>query len=72
MNIKTFLRTHDVTQSEFARGIGVTPALVWQWINGLRPIAPKHAIPIERFTAGKVTRSEICPDVYPPGEYDAA
>jgi len=49
-------------QSALARKIGVPPALVWQWVNGRRPVAPHHAIPIEQ--ASGVTRYELLPDVF--------
>ena len=74
MDLKTYVKTAEppVNQSELAREIGVAPALLWQWLNDVRPIAAKHAIPIERATGGKVPRHITCPEVYPPDEYKAA
>ena len=49
-------------QAALALAIGVSPQLVWQWVNGRRPVAPRHCIPIE--TATGVTRYELRPDVF--------
>lgn len=68
MDLKTYLEKRGVTQSDIARRINVPPALVWQWINGVRPISAKHAIPIEQATDGEVPRHVTRPDIYPPSE----
>lgn len=68
MDLRTYLETSGTSQSEFARRIKVPPALVWQWINGRRPIAAKHAIPIERESGGLCPRHETCPEVFPAEE----
>ncbi|HMU15864.1 MAG TPA: YdaS family helix-turn-helix protein [Thauera aminoaromatica] len=68
MNLQTYLETHKVSQSEFARRLGITPGLVWQWLNGVRPISATKVIPIETATAGAVCRHELRPDIYPPSE----
>lgn len=47
-----------------ARTLGVTPPMVWQWCEGIRPVSPKHCIPIELATKGAVTRYELRPDVF--------
>jgi DNA-binding transcriptional regulator YdaS (Cro superfamily) len=54
------------TQASLARAINVPPALVWQWVNGRRPVAAKHCIGIEDATAGAVTRYDLRPDVFGP------
>ena len=68
MDLKTYLEKHDVSQSELDRRLDVTPALVWQWLNGHRPIAAEKVIPIEVATEGCVRRHELRPDIYPPTE----
>jgi DNA-binding transcriptional regulator YdaS (Cro superfamily) len=65
MKLAKYLERQGVTQSEFARTLGVTPGLVWQWLNKHRPIAPQKALLIEEKTSGAVTRHELRPDVYP-------
>lgn len=61
MDISTYLTNTGRAQSEFARAIGVPSALLYQWLNGLRPVAAKHCVKIERETAGQVTRKELRP-----------
>lgn len=72
MDLKTYLDTHDVSQSELARLLDVTPSMISQWITGHRPIAAEQVIPIERATNGCCPRYELRPDIYPPDEYRAA
>jgi DNA-binding transcriptional regulator YdaS (Cro superfamily) len=47
-----------------ATAIGVSPAMVSQWVNGVRPIAARHCLPIERATGAAVSRYELRPDVF--------
>jgi DNA-binding transcriptional regulator YdaS (Cro superfamily) len=47
-----------------ARTLKVTAPLIYQWRNQLRPVAPRHCIPIEEATDGKVTRYDLRPDVF--------
>lgn len=35
-------------QAETARLLDVSPGLVWQWLNGRRPLPPDHCPAIER------------------------
>lgn len=62
------------SQTELAEILGVTPGLVWQWINGRRVVDSKHCLAIERavdkISAGAVTRYDLRPDVF--GEKPAA
>lgn len=62
MDISTYLTTAGVKQSEFARSIGVPPAMLYQWLRGIRPVAAKHCMKIETQTGGQVTRRELRPD----------
>lgn len=50
--------------SKLAQAIHVAPALVSQWVNGVRPVAARHCIPIEQATSGAVTRYDLLPDVF--------
>ena len=53
------------SQAALAKKIGVTPQAVQQWLAaGAVPI--KRALQVEAATGGQVTRSELCPEMYPP------
>jgi DNA-binding transcriptional regulator YdaS (Cro superfamily) len=46
----------------------LTQAAVWNWSDrGAIPV--EYAIPIEKELEGKVHRSQLRPDIYPPEEY---
>jgi DNA-binding transcriptional regulator YdaS (Cro superfamily) len=61
MNIKNYLQKTRTTTADFAHGIGVSPALVYQWMNGIRPIAVQHCLAITASTGGKVGLTELRP-----------
>lgn len=65
MNLAKYLEKHNLSQTEFAARLGRSQGLVWQWLNGHRPIAATQALAIERITGGEVSRYELRPDVYP-------
>ena len=44
-----------------ARELGITRQAIYQW--GRVPV--EHVIPLERATAGAVTRHQLRPDIYP-------
>ena len=50
-------------QAALAKLTGVTPQAVNQWCHGRRPVPPRHALVIERATAGQVTARELRPDL---------
>ena len=52
------------SQAALAKAIGISPAVVWQWLKGRRPVAAQHCIPIETATAGAVNRYDLRPDVF--------
>ncbi len=47
-----------------ARGLGISPQAISQW----RQVPATRVLAVERATDGAVTRSELRPDLYPPGE----
>lgn len=65
MDIVGYLTASGLSQAELARQLGVSPAVVWQWINGVRPVPGKYAIPLERISGGRLSRHDIAPDLYP-------
>jgi DNA-binding transcriptional regulator YdaS (Cro superfamily) len=65
MNLKTYLRKHKLSQSEFARQVGVTQGAVWQWLEGKQRISAEKALLIEGATGGVVSRQELRADLWP-------
>jgi len=49
-----------------ARLLGVSPGMVWQWLNGRRPLPPEHCGLLESATAEQgdaVTAEELLPEI---------
>lgn len=46
----------------------LTAAAVWNWKK--RGVAPEYCIAVEKELGGKITRSDLRPEIYPPEEYD--
>lgn len=65
MQLSKYLSVTETTQSEFARSIGVTQGMVWQWLNGRRRVSAEQVLTIEKATDGKVSRHDLRPDLYP-------
>lgn len=53
-------------QTRLASAIGVSQQMVWQWVNGRRPVPGTYCIAIEQAAAGKVTRYDLRPDIFGP------
>ena len=62
--IADYLASKGISQSEFARRVGVSPGLVWQWINNQTGITAEKAVAIERATDGELPRDRLRPDVF--------
>lgn len=58
-------------QAQLARQINamtgrpVRQGHVWAWLHRTGVIPAEYAIPIEQITAGKVSRHDLRPDLYP-------
>lgn len=61
MDINTYLSSTE-TAASLARKLGISPVLVSQWRNGIRPIPIERCPDIERATEGAVTRRDLRPD----------
>jgi DNA-binding transcriptional regulator YdaS (Cro superfamily) len=48
-------------QAALARMVGVTPSMVQQWRQGVRPLSDDRSYEIERVTAGQVTVEALSP-----------
>lgn len=64
--ITTAIEKQGSGQAGIARLLGVSPQAVSQWVSGLRPVPPRHAIAIEAATG--VSRHDLRPDVFGPAE----
>lgn len=62
MNLKTYSASTEIRKADLARSVGVSPALLHQWIEGIRPVAIRHCLAIERATDSQVTRKDLRPD----------
>jgi len=49
-------------QSALARLINASPAQVWQWVRGIRPVPSEYGAPIETATDRAVMRWDLRPD----------
>lgn len=66
VNIKTYLKKHELTQEDFAIKLGVSQGLIWQWLDGRTRITAERAVEIEEKTDGEITRHDLRPDLYLP------
>lgn len=63
MDLNSYLNREDATSAAaLARDVGVSPALVYQWRTGRRPVPVEHCAAIERVTGGEVSRRDLRPD----------
>jgi len=62
MNLGDYLKHAGIGQAKFAATLGVSQSMVWQWINGHRPVHVRHGPAIERATGGAVRRQDLRPD----------
>lgn len=62
MDLNTYLdRTESISSADLARATGVSPALVYQWRTGRRPVPVEHCAVIEQETGGLVSRRDLRP-----------
>jgi len=62
MDLKTYLSTTRTTQVQLAEKLGVTQPLIWQWLNGVRPIPTDRMPDIERVSGGLCGRRDLHPE----------
>jgi DNA-binding transcriptional regulator YdaS (Cro superfamily) len=71
MKLNEYLVEQAMSQSDFAKKLGVVQGLVWQWLHGRTRITAERAVEIERVTDGKVARHELRPDLFSAPETSA-
>ena len=60
MKLIEYVKSHG-SQRGLADKIGITPVLISQWANELRPVPPERCVEIERATHGHVSRKDLRP-----------
>jgi len=64
MKISAYLEKHKLSQEQFAKLLGVSQGLVWQWLEGKTRITAERAKEIEGKTRGEITRHDLRPDLF--------
>jgi len=59
--LKSFIEENNVSQTEIAKKIGVSPGMIGQWLRGERPISVAKSLDIE--TNFKIDAAKLCNDV---------
>jgi DNA-binding transcriptional regulator YdaS (Cro superfamily) len=59
MNLPQYFQHTNRSKADFARAIGVSSAVLYQWLKGIRPVAIRHCQIIESETQGLVTRKDL-------------
>lgn len=55
--------------SAVARHFGISPQAVYKWLyKGVLPV--KRARGLEQLSLGRITRQDLCPDIYGPLDED--
>lgn len=67
MDIRSYMKKHSLSQDGFAKQIGVTQGMVWQWLHGKTAVSAKKAKEIEEKTQGEIGKHELC-DLFDPPE----
>jgi DNA-binding transcriptional regulator YdaS (Cro superfamily) len=63
MDLKIYVGTEHGAQTRLGRQLGCQPQLIYQWVNGVRPVPVGRCSAIERATDGAVSCEELRPDV---------
>ena len=67
MNIAALQKAIEIVggQTALARHLGLKQPHIWQWLNVSKRVPAEFVLEIERATAGRVSRHELRPDIYP-------
>lgn len=72
MDIPSYIKAHELTQTQFGELVGVSQGMVWQWINGKRPVSPLKAREIETATNGAISAASFHPKLFGTQPTEAA
>lgn len=64
MTLQSYLKKKKISQKAFAKSLGVSKGLVWQWLNGRTAITGEMALAIESVTQREVRRQDLLPELY--------
>lgn len=67
VDIKTYLEAKQLSQEDFAKALGVSQGLVWQWIDGRTKITVDRAREIVEASGGEITAHDLLPGIFPVG-----
>ncbi|QBY56136.1 transcriptional regulator [Cupriavidus oxalaticus] len=62
MDLHTYLIQSERTQQDFAAALGVSQSLICHWARRKALPSPAWCVSIERFTEGRVSRTDLRPD----------
>ena len=60
MDLKKYMEEMPV--SILAKDVGVAPAVIYQWMNGIRPVPIRRCHRVVEATGGLVTLKDLRPD----------
>lgn len=64
MNIRTYIKKHGLTQSEFGKRFGYSQSMVNQWLHKRRPISAEAAVDLHKKTGGEIDRAVLRKDLF--------
>jgi len=67
MDIKAYLKKHELSQGEFGKLVGVSQARVSQWIEAGTGFTVDRVKAIVRATKGEIAAHDLMPKTFPPG-----
>ncbi len=59
MKLADYLTKHEISQTAFAKLLGVSQGMVYQWLAGKRPISADQCPEIEKLTGGEVRCEDL-------------
>lgn len=62
--LKTWLDAERGRTAQLAKHLGCWPPFVFKMATGQKPVPIHHALAIEQFTGGEVTRKDMLPDIW--------
>jgi DNA-binding transcriptional regulator YdaS (Cro superfamily) len=64
-HLNRYLKAHQLSQTQFAKKIGVAQGVVSMWLRDKVGMTPYWVLEVEKKTGGELSRYDLRPDVYP-------